>query len=233
MDIYDYVRRNFGSSNVNVELQDEDIDLAVDDSICVYNTYGDFSHFCNLKIVEAPDSSGIIPIPDDIEPNFVDTIIYASQHAFTLMPEWTRRLMMKHFFQEFSSGDFTGKIATFLQTVGSLDDLKNILGQYITWRRWDNNKIMITPAPTSGERVGIVYYNIEDYNFLFQDYIFRQLVLAHCKKILGSSYQKYSSIPGASTDITLYQGYRSEGENEIKELIQEIEGKGYIIPIID
>jgi len=233
MDVFNFVRKNLGGSKLNVEIDDEDISLAIETSILFYSTYGDFIEYSNVRIVETENNTGIVEIPYDIEPRFIDDVIFAPRGILADFPEWAKRILMKSLFSGGGGSSVTQQFSNFFETMGAFSDIQNLMGNYTSWQRWNNNYLKLTPAPASGEKVGIIYYNLTDWHFLEQNYLFLMTVLAHCKIILGSLYQKYSNIPSASGDIGLYSQYAQEGKQELLELKEEIQDKGSILPLID
>lgn len=226
----DYIKYSLGASTINVELTQEDINLAIDFAIKVFLQYGDFFKYTNLRVVTAQNDSGIIPIPNDIEPDFVYNVIYTPSGFLTYLPDWAQQLVMKSLFS--NTNDTIENFGMFLTTLGNIQDLQTLLGKFMTWYKWDGNKIRINPIPLTGEKVGLLYYNITNFSILENNFLFNELALAKAKTILGAKYQKYSSLPGASSDITLYQGYYNEGETRIKEIIEELKSKAFVPPII-
>ena len=236
----DWIKYSLGYPLVNVELTEEQYQVAYDFALQNYLAYAELTQYEDLKVLSVKAGQTIVPINNDpllpdekiIDFDYIAYVVYAPVSYFGLFSDfadWEKRLVMKELFGAGTMG-FTGNFGYYLAVLGWLEDLRIALGQFPTYHLWNGNAVRLSPAPANDINIGIVYYNVPNIEIFEENMYFKELMLGKAMVILGEAYGKYSSIPSAGGDISL-KDLISRGEAKIEKAITELKNNQMITGI--
>jgi len=228
MTLKEWLLTSLGYPTVNVELTDEQLNVAIHFALQNYLSYADLSSFEKIKIQNFYSGNNIVPINNDpplpgeiiVDPDFLSYVIFgSSSQIFIDFEDWEKRLLMKTIFG--NGGSISSNYSLYLNTLGWFDDMTYLFGQTPTWRIYDRNNILLSPTPQRDGKLGIVFYNVQDFTEFEDNIIFKELALGKAMVILGEVYSKYGTLPSANGEISL-KDLITRGEQKITEAINNL-----------
>lgn len=228
--IFDFIRRSLGYPKVPVELTDDQLLDALNQSVFQYNRYRNYDKKLDLvntsDLDRHPDGSYYLPV--GIEEKDIIEILFKPRYSWSWY-SGDNSLMANMYMQNLFSGyNLSQSAADYYINITTQNDLKNIFGSQSGWSI-NNGRLYLFPKFPGIEsmRIGIKYretISIEEINTNIQ---IRQLALAYAKITLGNIRSTFGNqIPGGDAMLQLngadlIQQGQSERDMYIAEFIKQ------------
>lgn len=220
IDVINYIRDYFTSNNlVSLELTDDQIyNIAIKPTIIMLNQY-----IPAIKVTKL-DNPKVIDNSFSYEFDSNEKIISILQ----VIPDFTIQGMST-----------VGTFPIFLNIDSMLNMYQTILKQqhykHINWKFIPPRTLVILEPIIIGD-IGVIYTvehspDLSTVDNAFQWTIYK-LALAHAKRALGTARKKYTSFDTPFGQILIDIDIRMEGEEEIKQIEEELKSLTPMIPII-
>jgi hypothetical protein len=243
-DIKDFVLSMLGAPVIKIELDQQNLDAAVDQALKIYEDYAPREHFDYFVFQTTPGKS-VYELPPDI--GFVRAVHYKEQGQFAFQAsDLDGALPIEYFYPGGSYSSIQG---------GLIDPIQPIwgrMGEWVLYKQYEQmfsrvasnlggwewvggfRHIKIYPTPQGG-RCGkvIVHYlqNCKDWNHLAE--AMQMGALAYATIMLGRIRSKYVSPPGPGGGMQLDgQTLVQEGREDLKQWREDLIYRyGDILPI--
>lgn len=241
-DIRDYVLLMLGAPVVKIELDQQNLDLAVDQSLKIFEEYAGREHFDYYTFRSTPGQS-VYKLPDDV--GVVRNVFYKEQGTFAFQAsDLDGAIPLEYFYPGGAYSSIQG---------GLIDPIQPIwgrMGEWVLYKQYeqmfsrvssniggwewvsDLGHIKLYPTPYKSQLV-IVHYlqKCKDWKEVTQ--AMQEGALAHSMIMLGHIRGKYASPPGPGGGMQLDGEYLKTKGWELKQQWQEelITRYGDICPI--
>lgn len=241
-DIRDYVLLMLGAPVVKVELDQQNLDLAVDQSLKVFEDYAGREYFDYYTFHTAPGKS-VYKLPDEV--GCVRNVFYKEQGSFTSQASDLGGVIpMEYFYPGDNGSAMQGGMMTPMQPIYGR------MGEWVLYKQYENmysrlssqlggwewisdlGYIKLYPTPCRSDRVMVHYLQkCKDWKEVTQ--AMQEGALAHAMIMLGHIRGKYQQPPGPGGGMSLDGEYMKQKGWELKEKWQEelIYKFGDILPI--
>ena len=229
-DIKDYVLLMLGAPTIKVELDSQALDLAVDQSLAVFEEYAGREYYGYYTFRSVPGKS-VYKMPDDI--GMIRNVFYKTDGSFAFQAsDLDGAIPVEYFYPGGAYASIQGGLIDPIQPIWGRAGEWMLYKQYETmfsrmssniggWE-WVNDRqhIKIYPTPYRCSLV-IVHYlqRCKDWREVTQ--AMQEGALAHAMIILGHIRGKYTSPPGPGGGMQLDGEYMKTKGWELKEKWQE------------
>lgn len=228
--IKDYVLLMLGAPVVKVELDSQQLDLAVDQSMKIFEEYAGREYFDYHSFYAVPGKS-VYKLPDDV--GVVRNVFYMEQGANFAFnsQDLGGALPMEYFYPGSSSGMVSGMM-------NPIQPMWGDMGQWVLFKQYENmfartssqiggwewisdlGYIKLYPTPCRTARVMVHYLQkCKDWKEVNQ--AMQEGALAHAMIMLGHIRGKYQQPPGPGGGMALDGEYMKQKGWELKEKWQE------------
>lgn len=240
-DIKDYVLLMLGAPVVKVELDSQNLDLAVNQSLKIFEDYAGREYFDYYTFSTSPGKS-VYKMPDDV--GVIRNVFYREQGAnFAFNSQDMGGVLPLEYFYPGSAGGSTGVISPIQPVWGNM-------GEWVLFKQYENmyartssqmggwewvsdlGYIKLYPVPCGCSTVMVHYLQkCKDWKEVTQ--AMQEGALAHAMIMLGHIRSKYASPPGPGGGMQLDGEYMKTKGWELKEKWQEdlIYKFGDLLPI--
>lgn len=241
-DVRDYVLLMLGAPTVKVELDDQALDLAVDQTLKIFEDYAGREYYDYYTFRSTPGKS-VYKLPDDV--GMVRNVFYKEHGTFAFQAsDLDGAIPIEYFYPGGAYSSIQG---------GLIDPIQPIwgrMGEWVLYKQYeqmfsrvssniggwefasDTQHIKLYPTPCKGQLI-IVHYlqKCKDWKEVTQG--MQEGALAHAMIILGHIRGKYQSPPGPGGGMQLDGEYMKTKGWELKEKWQEelLYRYGDILPI--
>lgn len=229
-DIRDYVLLMLGAPVVKIELDQQNLDLAVDQSLKIFEDYAGREYFDYYTFRSVPGKS-VYKLPDDV--GMVRNVFYKEQGSFAFQAsDLDGAIPLEYFYPGGAYSSIQG---------GLIDPVQPIwgrMGEWVLYKQYeqmfsrvssniggwewvsDLGYIKLYPTPCKGQLV-IVHYlqKCKDWKEVTQ--AMQEGALAHAMIMLGHIRGKYASPPGPGGGMQLDGEYLKTKGWELKQQWQE------------
>lgn len=228
--IFGFIRRSLGYPRVPVELTDDQLLDALNQSVFQYNRYRNYNKKLDIlntaDLDRHPDGSYYLPL--GIEESDIIEILFKPRYSWSWY-SGDNSLMANMYMQNLFSGyNLSQSAADYYINISTQNDLKNIFGSQSGWEVINGRLYLFPKFPGSeAMRVGIKYretISIEEINTNVQ---IKQLALAYAKITLGNIRSTFGNqIPGGDAMLQLngndlIQQGQAERDMYIQEFIKQ------------
>ena len=224
--VFDFIRRSLGYPRVPVELTDDQLLDALNQSVFQYNRYRNYDvnmEIHNTATLERHVDGGFY-LPPGIGKDDIIEILFRPRYSWSWY-SGDNSLMANIYMQNLFSGfDLSRSAADYYINITTQNDLKNLLGNQSGWHIM-NGRLYLFPVFEGLEtmNIGIKYretISIEEINTNVQ---IQQLALAYAKITLGTIRSTFGDqIPGGDAMVQLNgNSLIQQGQAERDMLIQE------------
>jgi hypothetical protein len=224
--VFDFIRRSLGYPRVPVELTDDQLLDALNQSVFQYNRYRNYDvnmEIHNTATLERHVDGGFY-LPPGIGKDDIIEILFRPRYSWSWY-SGDNSLMANIYMQNLFSGfDLSRSAADYYINITTQNDLKNLLGNQSGWHIM-NGRLYLFPVFEGIEtmNIGIKYretISIEEINTNVQ---IQQLALAYAKITLGTIRSTFGDqIPGGDAMVQLNgNSLIQQGQAERDMLIQE------------
>lgn len=240
-----HVRRTLGRGMVRVELQDDNIAAAIEDATRLYNKY-----VPQRKRAALPSNPNGKYLLSDTYPAIQEVVdVVGVRNRATSGDRLD--LFDPLVYMPGSGAVNTGGLATYLQSIESLEYARRIFGSEVEWStQWENDGgtkklVLYIVSPSTGSLAyGFEYLEgispddnpANGIRFVppdMEDW-FTRYVVALCKRTLGRALRKFQGIPGPDGSDLQLDGTDlvTDAENEIADLNDQIQNTRTSFPFI-
>jgi len=233
-DIKDFVLLMLGAPTIRVELDEQQLDLAVDQALKVFEDYAPREYY-NYKIIQTTPGKSVYELPPDV--GNVRNVYYKETGQFAFQAsDLDGALPIEYFYPGGSYASIQG---------GLIDPIQPIwgrMGEWVLYKQYEQmfsrtssnlggwewvdglRKIKVYPTPCGG-RCGtiIVHYiqNCKDWDNATE--AMQMGALAYAKQMLGRIRSKYSNPPGPNGGMQL-DGIQllQEAQEELKQWREDL-----------
>lgn len=231
-DLKDYVLLMLGAPTVKVELDEQQLDLAVDQTLKVFEDYAGREYFDFYTFHTTPGKS-VYKMPDDI--GVIRNVFYKKQATFSFQAQDLGGSIPIDYF-------YPGGAYSSIQG-GLIDPVQPIwgrMGEWVLYKQYeqmfartssqiggwewvgDLQHIKLYPIPCSNQRV-IVHYLQKCKNWKEVTLAMQEGALAHAMIMLGHIRGKYGAPPGPSSGMQLDGQYmREKGWELLKQWREDL-----------
>lgn len=229
-DIRDYVLLMLGAPVVKVELDQQQLDLAVDQSMKVFEEYAGREYFDYYTFRSVPGKS-VYKMPDDV--GMVRNVFYKEQGSFAFQgTDMDGAIPLDYFYPGGSSSGTLGGLMTPNQPIWGR------MGEWVLYKQYENmfsrvssnlggwewvsdlGHIKLYPTPCRSQMV-IVHYLQKCKDWKEVNQAMQEGALAHAMIMLGHIRGKYQQPPGPGGGMALDGEYMKTKGWELKEKWQE------------
>jgi len=229
-DIKDYVLLMLGAPVVKVELDEQQLDLAVDQSLAVFEEYAGRDHYDYYTFRAIPGQS-VYKMPDDI--GMIRNVFYKEQGSFAFQAsDLDGAIPIEYFYPGGAYSSIQGGMIDPIQPIWGragewvlykqYEQMFSRLSSNIGGWEWvaDRRHIKIYPTPYKPQLV-IVHYlqKCKDWKEVTQ--AMQEGALAHAMIMLGHVRGKYAQPPGPGGGMQLDGDYMKQQGWEMKKQWQE------------
>lgn len=223
-----WIQRQLGDPIVEVELESEHIDQAIENAMEWWASIRGWCREAVFDIIEGQreyDLSGFSPaVRTILNVWFPDTGAWTNWSAYPGFLDYEGVP-----FKQVVSPDSHGRFSTIVQEMTYLETASRILSGGMEWD-WDaeNKKLVVSPGPPRSGK-GVVFYeavmSVSDLAKLLprDKLILKRWALADAKEILGRIRGKYDSMPAAQGSVSLDgRDLISEARDEKQQLEEQL-----------
>lgn len=225
--IIDEVKRMMGGSMVDIELDPEDYQTALNLAFDRYRQRSGNSSEESYMFLQLMQDQTVYYLPENVVSvrQLFRRGIGGSSGGGTQIDPFSLAYTNLYLLQAGAGGGYTAGLLTYELFYQYLDQAGRMFGRDINYT-FDpvSKKLSIIRKPTGGESILIWCYMYRPDETLLQDPYcrpwLRDYTLAWCKQMLGEAYSKFSQIAGPQGGTTL------KGDalkNEAKEMIERLE----------
>lgn len=240
-DIKDYVLLMLGAPVVKVELDDQNLDLAVNQALKVFEDYAGREYYDYYTFPTSPGKS-VYKMPDDV--GLVRNVFYKEQGSYSFQANDLGGALPVEYFYPGGGSSMQGGIMSPVQPIWGR------MGEWVLYKQYeqmysrvssnlggwewvsDMGWIKLYPVPC-GHQTVIVHYlqKCKDWKEVTQ--AMQEGALAHAMIMLGHIRGKYAQPPGPGGGMQLDGDYMRQKGWELKEKWQEelIYKFGDLLPI--
>jgi len=207
-----YVRRNLGEPTLKVELDDSQINDAIDDAMILYQEWsGDGTHF-GIYVFDGVKNTSQYALPSNIqEVTKAATVSFSRALTTNIIDPYL------NIFGPANEGYSLVEIGT--EYLSDVQRMFETIRAFSTWRDVTGIlQIEFTPPPRVTEKIGLEVRQYIDENQLLSTIWIRQYVLARSKLILGETREKYAQLAGPNGPQLNGAALKSEAQIEIDKL---------------
>lgn len=241
-DIRDYVMLMLGAPTIKVELDQQQLDLAVDQSLKIFEDYAGREYYDYYTFATTPGKS-VYKLPDDV--GLVRNVFYKEQGSFAFQAsDLDGAIPVEYFYPGGAYSSIQG---------GLIDPVQPIwgrMGEWVLYKQYeqmfsrvssniggwewvgDMRSVKLYPTPCKCQHVMVHYLQkCKDWKEVTQ--AMQEGALAHAMIMLGHIRGKYTNIPGPQGGQQLDGEYMKTKGWELKKIWQEelITKFGDILPI--
>lgn len=240
--IKDYVLLMLGAPTIEVELDVQHVDLAVDQALMIYEDYAPREYF-QYHVFNTTPGKSVYDLPEFI--GHVRQVSYKQLATFAFQAsDLNGAIPIEYFYPGGSYASIQG---------GLIDPIQPIWGRAAEWTlfkqyehqyskmssniggwEWlgDTSRIKLYPVPYNVQKV-IVHYLQKNKDWAQVKQVMQEGALAHAMIILGNIRGKYQNIPGPGGGIVNDGQYMRDKGYELKEKWEQqlLEKYGDIPPI--
>lgn len=235
--IFNFIRRSLGYPRVPVELTDDQLLDALNQSVFQYNRYRNYNK--KLDVINTadldrhPDGSYYLPL--GIEESDIIEILFRPRYSWSWY-SGDNSLMANMYMQNLFSGyNLAQSAADYYINISTQNDLKNIFGSQSGWNI-ANGRLYLFPRFPGSEamKIGIKYRETISIDEINTNVQIRQLALAYAKITLGNIRSTFGNqIPGGDAMLQLNgNDLIQQGQAERDMYIQEFVKQQPILPFI-
>ena len=227
-DIKDYVLLMLGAPVVKVELNEQNLDLAVNQSLKVFEDFAGREYYDYYTFGTSPGKS-VYRMPDDV--GLIRNVFYKEQGTFAFQASDLDGAIPVEYFYPGSSGAMGGMIDPVQPIWGRMgewvlykqyEQMYSRISSNIGGWEWvsDMGWIKLYPVPCKGQQVSVHYLQkCKDWKEVTQ--AMQEGALAHAMIMLGHIRGKYAQPPGPGGGMQLDGDYMRQKGWELKEKWQE------------
>lgn len=224
--LHEFILRELGAPQVQVDLIQEDLDNAVDQSKRWFSSKKGFKKTVQMQLLSNVTE---YELPADVD-TVVELSFPARSTDFTALVDPLRLLDVSIPYNFFTSPASGGMFSSYAQAIQYLKTGRRIIGAEVEWSQL--GKILsVFPIPKETSYMVVLYkanrFTIEQLNERDHDLV-KRYALAHAKRKLGRVRSKYDVWPGAQGTVAV-DGVRllQEAQEEMVALDEEIAQSGY------
>ena len=229
-DIKDYVLLMLGAPVIKIELDEQQLDLAVDQTLAIFEEYAGREYYDYHTFRTTPGKS-VYKMPDDV--GMIRNVFYKEQGSFAFQAsDLDGAIPIEYFYPGGAYSSIQG---------GLIDPIQPIwgrMGEWVLYKQYeqmfsrtssniggwewvsDRRHIKLYPTPFKSQIVMVHYLQrCKDWKEITQS--MQEGALAHCMIILGHIRGKYQSPPGPGGGMQLDGDYMKEKGWEKKMEWQE------------
>ena len=228
-DIKDYVILMLGGPRVKIELDDQQLDLAVDQSLKIFEDFAGREYFDYYSFISSPGKS-VYKMPDDV--GMVRNVFYKQQATFSFQAsDLDGAIPIEYFYPGGAYSSIQGGLIDPLQPMWGragewtlykgYEQMYSRLSSNIGGWEWvsDFGYIKLYPTPCRAQKVLVHYMQkCKDWKEVTQ--AMQEGALAHAMIMLGHIRGKYPQLPGTAAMSMDGEYMRTKGW-ELKEKWQE------------